>query len=90
MKRFDSKETYRLLLERTFALAAERLRDDAVILVRTDAREFTLQITRQVLRKTFPTKRLVTKVCPLRDRLSQTALFGDKQEKPGEVDLLLR
>jgi DNA methylase len=89
MKRFDSKEAYRLLLERTFALAAERLRDDAVIIVRTDAREFTLQVTRQVLRKAFPTKRLVTKACPLRNRLSQTALFGDKQEKPGEVDLIL-
>ena len=90
MKRFEGKEAYRLLLERAFGLAAERLREDAAILVRTDAREFTLQVTRDVLRKTFPTKRLVTKRCPLRDRLSQTALFGDKQEKPGEVDLLLR
>jgi len=90
MKRFEGKEAYRSLLERAFGLAAERLRDDAVILVRTDARKFTLQITQEVLRKTFPTKRLVTKRCPLGDRFSQTALFGDKHEKPGEVDLFLR
>jgi hypothetical protein len=90
MRRFENKEAYRLLLERTFGLAAERLRDDAVILVRTDAREFTLQTTLEVLRKTFPTKHFVTKMCPLRNRFSQTALFGDKQQKPGEVDILLR
>lgn len=89
MKRFRNKEDYRSLLERTFALAAGRLRPDAVILVRTDAREYTLQVTKEVLRKTFPSKRLVARVCPLRDRLSQTALFGDMQEKPGEVDLCL-
>lgn len=90
MKRFESKEAYRLLLERTFALAAARLRDDAIILVRTDAREFTLQTTLEVLRKRFPGKHIVTKMCPLRNRFSQTALFGDKQQKPGEVDILLR
>jgi DNA methylase len=90
MKRFENKEAYRSLLERTFRLAAQRLRDDAVIIVRTDARDFTLQVTREILRKIFPTKHLVTKLCPLRDRFSQTALFGDTQEKPGEVDLFLR
>jgi hypothetical protein len=90
MKRFEGKDSYRLLLEKTFTLAAKRLRDDAMILVRTDAREFTLQVTQQILQKVFPSKRLVTRKCPLRNRLSQTALFGDKQEKPGEVDLFLR
>lgn len=90
MKRFASKDNYRALLQRAFQSAAEKLRPDAVILVRTDAREFTLQATEETLRTTFPNKHLVISKCPLQDRLSQTALFGDKQEKPGEIDLLLR
>jgi hypothetical protein len=90
MKRFGGKEAYRLLLERTFVLASRKLREDAVILVRTDAREFALQTTQEILSKTFPRKHMVIKMRPLSGRLSQTALFGDTQEKPGEVDLLLQ
>lgn len=90
MKRFDGKEIYRALLERAFAEAAKKLRDDAVIFVRTDAREFARQTTQDVLQKVFPTKSLRIEMSPLRDRFSQTALFGDKQRKPGEVDLFLR
>jgi hypothetical protein len=90
MKRFDSKENYRVLLERTFTTASRTLRDDAVICVRTDARQFALQTTKDVLHEIFPTKRMMIKISPLNGRLSQTALFGDKQQKPGEVDLFLQ
>jgi hypothetical protein len=90
MKRFNNKQSYRKLLECTFEAASKRLREDAVIIVRTDAREFALQTTQEILQKTFPSKRMVTKMRPLNGRLSQTALFGDTKEKPGEVDLLLR
>jgi hypothetical protein len=90
MKRFEGRETYRVLLENAFKSASEKLRDDAVIYVRTDAREFALQTTQDVLRGIFPHKRILTKMSPLRGRFSQTALFGDRQQKPGEVDLVLR
>lgn len=89
MKRFNGKDAYRKLLERAFTIASTKLRKDAVIYVRTDARPFALQTTRQVLQEVFPTKRLKTKVSSLNGRLSQTALFGDLCEKPGEVDLIL-
>jgi len=90
MRRFNSKQAYRLLLERAFASAADKLVDDAVVFVRTDAREFALQTTRDVLQEIFPNKKMTVKASPLNGRLSQTALFGDKQEKPGEVDLILQ
>jgi hypothetical protein len=61
-----------------------------VICVRTDARQFALQTTKDVLHEIFPTKRMMIKISPLNGRLSQTALFGDKQQKPGEVDLFLQ
>jgi hypothetical protein len=89
MKRFDNKDVYRRLLNRAFKLAAKKLRPDAVILVRTDAREFTLNTTREVLTKIFPEKELLIALSPLTGKLSQTALFGDKRQKPGEVDILL-
>jgi hypothetical protein len=90
MKRFENKESYRLMLDRAFKAAAEKLRGDAVIFVRTDAREFALQTTQEILQEIFPKKRMTTKMSPLNDRFSQTALFGDKEQKPGEVDLILR
>ena len=90
MKRFDNKDSYRALLKRTFTSAAQKLLDDAVICVRTDARKFALQTTKEVLREIFPAKRMLAKTCSLNGRLSQTALFGDKQQKPGEVDLVLQ
>jgi len=88
-RRFNNKEAYRDLLERSFTLAAQKLRSDAIVLVRTDAREFTLSATCDVLRKVFPKKKLVCTKSPLNKKLSQTALFGDKKKKPGEVDILL-
>jgi hypothetical protein len=90
MKRFGGREAYRSLLERAFTQAAKKLSKDSVILVRTDAREFALKTTMEILRKIFPSKRMSSEVSILDGRLSQTALFGDKQKKPGEVDLLLR
>jgi DNA modification methylase len=90
MKRFNSMEAYRVLLERAFAEAAKKLRDDAVIFVRTDARKFALRTTQEILQETFPQKRMEIRRRPLNGHLSQTALFGDKQKKPGEVDLFLR
>lgn len=90
MKRFESKENYRSLLERTFTVAAPKLRRDSIVFVRIDAREYVLKTTKEVLRKVFPKKRLTTKASPLGERRTQTALFGDKEEKPGEVDIILQ
>jgi len=85
---FWSKTGYRMLLETVFAKCASVMKDDAKVFVRTDAREFTLQVTTDVLQTIFPNKRLVPQVSPL-TKESQTAQYGDKAKKPGEIDLVL-
>jgi hypothetical protein len=61
---------------------------DAIIYVRTDAREFTLQTTLEVLQEAFPNKKIDIQLRPLAKK-TQTALFGDSSAKPGEVDIIL-
>lgn len=90
MKRFRSKDTYVALLKKAFTVAKPLLRDDAVIVVRTDARKFTLDTTKAVLSELFPDKRLTVAKAPLRGP-NQTALFGDNgTTPPGEVDIVVR
>src|SRR5690606_32001592 len=52
-KKFSGQADYRTLLEKTFRYSAELLEKDAVIYVRTDAREFTYQTTLDVLASVF-------------------------------------
>lgn len=87
-KKFESRELYRGLLVKVFGACSHVLSDSARIYVRTDARPFTLRTTLEVLREAFPSKALETVPQPYQ-RSTQTALFGDKGEKPGEVDIVL-
>jgi hypothetical protein len=86
--KFESREQYVELLSGVFGGAAEALSRRATVYVRTDARAFTLAATVDSLRAAFPKKTLKTIHRPL-TRRSQTALFGDTGEKPGEVDVIL-
>nr|WP_238814186.1 DUF6088 family protein [Herbaspirillum rubrisubalbicans] len=86
--RHGNKEEYRELLNRTFTVCKKKSTEDAVIYVRTDARKFTLESTVDVLRGVWPDKRLYFAFDGFK-KATQTALFGDKELKPGEVDLLL-
>lgn len=87
-KKFESREQYRDLLARVFGGSAATLAPGATVYVRTDAREFTLATTLTTLRAAFPSKSLKVIQRPLMRR-SQTALFGDTTDKPGEVDIVL-
>ncbi|MFQ3674532.1 MAG: site-specific DNA-methyltransferase [Aggregatilineales bacterium] len=86
---FWSQAEYRELLKRVFTKCAQVMTPDAVVLVRTDARPFTSNVTIETLCAAFPDKKLTTTPRPL-TKGSQTALFGDKSQKPGEIDLLLQ
>jgi hypothetical protein len=86
--KFESKAHYRTLLETVFQASRDALASDAAILVRTDARQFTYTTTCEVLREIFPEKRFTQEAKPF-SRATQTALFGDKENKPGEIDILL-
>jgi len=86
--RFGSQLEYRELLATVFGDTAKIMADDAVVYVRTDAREFTLKTTSEVLRDVFAGWEMRTVPVPVEGK-TQTSLFGDKSEKPGEVDLIL-
>lgn len=64
------------------------MKDDARLVVRADLRQFTLETTFCALCGLWPAHRLLGKVSA-EDKPTQTALFGDKTVKPGEVDILV-
>jgi hypothetical protein len=86
--RFESRDNYQRLIETVFSGAAESLAHRGVWYVRTDARAFTLDTTLEVLRRLYPRRKIRAVSRPYR-RLTQTALFGDTSQKPGEVDLII-
>jgi hypothetical protein len=79
---------YQQLLMGVFERAAEVLKKGAAVYVRTDAREKTLFATADALQYAFP-KRAIRKVDRPFTSSTQTELYGDKKEKPGEVDLII-
>jgi hypothetical protein len=87
--KFQSRTAYRTLLETVFRDCAALLSRSATIYVRTDARQFTYETTLAALQLAFPERELDIAPRPFK-RSTQTALFGDKSEKPGEVDIILR
>jgi hypothetical protein len=87
--KFANKDAYKELLTVVFTSAKSQLHDDAIIYVRTDAREFTKTTTIAVLESVFSGKAIQILDRPM-NGLSQTRLYGDKSSKPGEVDIILR
>ncbi len=85
---FAHQEDYRQLLLDVFAISRRLLNPNATVVVRTDARKFTLETTKSVLLEVFPEWTMRENASPFKDP-TQTRLFGDTQSKPGEVDLIL-
>lgn len=86
---FRARETYRSLLSEVFTQAAEIMDNkEGRVYVRTDAREFTCNATLEVLKEAFPGWKVATIQRPFA-RQTQTALYGDKEEKPGEIDIVM-
>lgn len=89
--KFEARKGYRHLIEAVFTKASCLLKEDAIVYVRTDSRDFTLRTTLGVLEQVFPEKHLTEIRRPMLG-LSQTRLFGEKNlpaEPAGEVDLVL-
>lgn len=87
--RFESKTAYRELLQIVFSGCAEIMETRATIYVRTDARQFTRETTLEVLHDVFPQKSIDIVSQPFKKN-TQTALFGDKSKKPGEIDIIMK
>lgn len=86
--RFLSKQKYYELLDKVFNASAKLLKRKSVVYVRTDARAFTFETTKQLLSKHFPKHAQQIHLKPF-NKKTQTQLFGDKSEKPGEVDIIM-
>ena len=61
---------------------------DGVVYIRTDARRFTFDTTYKILEKIFRNWNFYVSDRPY-SRSTQTALYGDKSQKPGEKDIVL-
>ncbi len=86
--RFANREAYQRLLSGVFLKAAQVLRQDAVVYVRTSKEKVTYEATLNALSAAFPRKGVVTRRRPFR-KPTQTHLFGDTTPKPGEVDIIM-
>lgn len=87
-QRYSNRGRYEEMLYGVFAKAKKLMSDDACLVVRTDRRRYTLEATAYMLRGLWPQHRLLGRP-DVADGPTQTALFGDKSSKPGEVDLLV-
>ena len=87
-RKFESQVDFEYLLSSVFESAASKMRENAIVYVRTDARQFTLDTTIKALQKAFPKKALTEISQPINGK-SQTALYGDTSKKPGEIDLIM-
>ncbi|NVJ15703.1 DNA methyltransferase [Myxococcus sp. AM010] len=86
--KFENLEKYRRLLVRVFEGASALLDKKSSVYVRTDRRELTRDVTNEILRTTFPGRRIRVKEQPFQ-RPTQTSLFGDASVKAGEVDFII-
>jgi len=86
--RFNSKIEYQSLLDNVFSQCSKRMKRKAVVYIRTDAREFTLNTTNVILDKYFYDykKTIINK--PVEKR-TQTEIVGNRSSKKGEVDIVL-
>lgn len=85
-QKFENAERYEETLSRCFAATLKGTVDKAIWCVRADARERTRQVVIRVLSKLLPDHELDERPAPYK-AATQTALYGDKADKPGEVDL---
>jgi hypothetical protein len=84
----ENKKHYVDMLCHVFAQSKSLLKRNAVVFVRTDARQFTREATIEALESAFPRKKLRSERFSLPD-FSQTALFDSELESKGEIDFVV-
>ena len=71
-----------------FKNVSQLMSEDGTVYVRTSAREFTFNTTRQILKQYFSSwkEEIIENPFPQK---TQTHQFGDTRKKPGEKDIIL-
>lgn len=85
--RFNSKDDYRELLDSVFGACSEIMQKKCTVFVRTDIRDFTHDLTIELLQNHFPKHKLARSESEVLTK-NQTEVFGNKSRKK-EVDLIL-
>ena len=87
-RKFENKKHYVGMLCHVFAKSKSLLKQNAVVFVRTDARQFTREATIEALESVFSRKKLRSEEYSLPD-FTQTALFDSELESKGEIDFVM-
>ena len=85
-QKYGNSGRYEKTLSACFGATLKQTAPNAVWCVRSDARRGTRQVIVDVLNKLLPNHRLDERPAPYKSA-TQTALYGDTGEKPGETDL---
>lgn len=86
-QKFCSPGKYEAMLGGALRAARDRAREDAVWYLRVDARERTLGVVRRVMADLLTGHRCYEEASPWPGK-TQTALYGDRRRKPGEINLV--
>ena len=86
-QKFIDIDNYVDMLRGVFAATARRAQPDSTWYIRSDARAKTKDAIQSVLDALLPKHQLEQREAPYK-RKTQTALYGDHEPKPGEVDLI--
>lgn len=87
-RKFENKKHYIDMLRQVFAKSSPLLKQNAVVFVRTDARQFTREATIEALEFAFPHKKLRSEKYSVPD-FTQTVLFDSELESKGEIDFVM-
>lgn len=87
-RKFENKQYYVCMLRHVFVRSKPFLKRNAVVQVRTDARQFTREATIEALETAFPDKRLRGETHSLPD-FTQTGLFNSGLMTSAEVDIVM-
>ncbi len=86
---FGNQIHYEYLIRKVFTKSKPFLRDDAVLYIRTDAREFSKNTTLTILTELYQDTKNINIISQPYKKRTQTALHGDNSLKPGECDIIL-
>ena len=87
-RKFENKKHYIDMLCHVFTKSESLLKHDAVVFIRTDARQFTRKATIEALESAFPRKKLRSEKYSL-PAFTQTTLFDKDLESKGEIDFVM-
>ena len=87
-KRFVSKQDYYNLLNTVFGNCADLMDKKSTIYVRTDKREFTFNLTLEILQSHFPKHKIEINDRPFKKK-TQTEMHGNKSYETGEIDIIM-